>query len=242
MFVLSIYALTNPPNSTSESVGSSDAFYDQLQSTFSSVPASDLLVIMGDFNAQVGSDCCFWNSVMGPHSIGKCNENGERLLDFCASNYMIVSNTWFQHKLLHQATWFRNSDRCRSGHMIDYVLINKCFHTSVLDTHVYCSTLHESDHELVYILHFKIKVKRRPSRSLHYQTTNLPSSFKASYPSILAETFDISNQTSSLNSAWDTFKFSILKTCKSLLPTPKSPQPLQEETRSFSSLEECTIK
>ena len=67
MSVLSIYAPTNHPNST----GSSDVFYDQLQSTFSSVPASDLLVIMGDFNARVGSDCSSWNSVMGPHGIGE---------------------------------------------------------------------------------------------------------------------------------------------------------------------------
>ena len=51
MSVLSIYAPTNPPNSTSESADLSDAFYDQLQSTLYSVPASDLLVIMGDFNA-----------------------------------------------------------------------------------------------------------------------------------------------------------------------------------------------
>ena len=111
MSVLSNCIPTNPPNSTSEYAGPSNAFYDQLQSTLSSVPASDLLVIMGDLNARVGSDCSSQNSVMGPHGIGKCNENGERLLDFCASNHMIVSNTWFQHKLLHQATWFQNSDR-----------------------------------------------------------------------------------------------------------------------------------
>ena len=78
---------------------------------------------------------------MGPHGIGKCNENGEQLLDFCASNHMLVSNTWFQHKLLHQATQFRNSDHSRPGHMIDYILIDKCFHTSVLDTRAHIDQL-----------------------------------------------------------------------------------------------------
>ena len=77
MSVLSIYAPTNSPNSTSESAGPSNAFYDQLQSTLSSVPASDLLVIMGEFNAQVDSDCSSWNSVMGPHGLREYNENGE---------------------------------------------------------------------------------------------------------------------------------------------------------------------
>ena len=74
-------------------------------------------------------------------------------------------------------------------------------------------------------LFFKIKVKRRQSRSLHYQTTNLPSSCKASYQSILAETFDNSDQTSTLNSVWDIFKFSILKACESLPPAPKISDP-----------------
>ena len=150
-------APTNPPNSTYESAGPSDAIYDQLQLTLSSVPASDLLVIIGGFDARLGSDCSSWNSVMGSYGIGECNKNGERLLDFCTSNHMLVSNTWFQHKLLHQATWFRNSDRSRPGHMIDYVLNNKRFCTSVLDTHMYQSTLHKYDHELVVsTLHFKI--------------------------------------------------------------------------------------
>ena len=54
MSVLSIYAPTNPLNSTSRFVGPSNAFYDQLPLTLSSAPASDLLVIMGDFNACVG--------------------------------------------------------------------------------------------------------------------------------------------------------------------------------------------
>ena len=97
MSVLSIHAPINPPNSTSESAGPSNAFYDQLQLTLSSAPASDLLVIMGNFNVRVGSDCSSWNSVMGPHGIGECNENGEQLLDFGTSNHMLVSNIWFQH-------------------------------------------------------------------------------------------------------------------------------------------------
>ena len=160
MSVISVYAPTNPTDSTSESARPSEVFYEQLQSTLLSVPSSDLLVIMGDFNARVGSDCSIWRSVLGPHGIGECNENGKRLLDFCASNQLLVTNTWFQHKLLHQATWFRNGDRSRSGHMIDYVLVNKRFRTSVLDTRVFRSTLHESDHELVVsALRFKIKAK-----------------------------------------------------------------------------------
>ena len=149
MSIISIYAPTNPTDSTSESAQPSEVFYGQLQSTLSSVPPSDLLVIMGDFNAHVGSDNSNWRSVLGPHGIEECNENGKHLLDFCTRNQLLVTNTWFQHKLSHQATCFRNDDRSRTGQMIDYVLVHKRFCTSVLDTHVFCSTFHESDHELL---------------------------------------------------------------------------------------------
>ena len=65
----------------------------------SSVPPSDLLVILGHFNARVGSNHSSWNSVIGPHGIRECNENDVQLMDFCASNQLIIPNTWFQHKL-----------------------------------------------------------------------------------------------------------------------------------------------
>ena len=97
MSVLSIYAPTNPLNYTSESAGPSDAFYDQLQSMLSSVPASDLLVIMGDFNARVGLTAPLgtqsWVLTALENAMTTENDNGERLLDFCASNHMLVSNT-----------------------------------------------------------------------------------------------------------------------------------------------------
>lgn len=178
-----------------------------------------------------------WNSVIGPHGIGECNENGERLLDFCASNQLIITNTWFQHKLLHQATWFRNGNRSRTGHMIDYVLVNKRFRTSVLDTRVYRSTFRESDHELVVsALRFKIKAKRRHTGTPRYQTTNVSTSDQDSYQLVLSESYGKFDQSSSINAQWDSFKTSIQKACKSLPPAPRSSDPdwITNEVRNLS--------
>ena len=72
--------------------------------------------------------------------------------------------------------------------MIDYVLVNRCFRTSVLDTRVYRSTFHESDHKLVVsALRFKIKAKRRHTGTPCYQTMNVSTSHQAGYQSVLAE-------------------------------------------------------
>ena len=121
--IIAIYAPTNPVSSTSEASAPSNAFYDQLQATLSSVPSKDMIVIMGDFNARGGSDFNTWKSVIGPHGIGEVNENGISLLDFCASNHLLITNTWFQ--LSHQATWYHNGDRSRPGHKIDLVLYSE---------------------------------------------------------------------------------------------------------------------
>jgi hypothetical protein len=106
--------------------------------------------------------------------------------------------------------------------MIDYVLFSKRFRTSGLDTHVYRSTLHESDNELVVSsFRFKIKTKQRHSRSPRYQTTNVPSSNQVSYQSTLAESFDTADNSSSPTTLWETFKIFRPKACEALPSAPK---------------------
>ena len=120
--IIAFYAPVNPPNGTR---APSDAFYEQLHSTLASAPSRDMTLILGDFNACVGSRTSQWQSVIGPYGPDEVNTNGEGLLDFCANNNLIVSNSWFQHKPIHQLTWYKNGDRSQPGHMIDLVLINR---------------------------------------------------------------------------------------------------------------------
>lgn len=58
-------------------------FYSDLQSTLDSVPAADHLMVLGDFNAHVGSldqTNDYWHGTLGKFGLGNCNEAGER---FC---------------------------------------------------------------------------------------------------------------------------------------------------------------
>ena len=60
-------------------------FFDDLQDTLYHVPAGDVLVVLGDFNARVGTregDNDVWREVRGKHGVGSCNKAGEGLLDF----------------------------------------------------------------------------------------------------------------------------------------------------------------
>jgi len=81
------------------------AFYDQLTCTIFNVPGSDKLVVLGDFNARVGRDHHLRKGIIGHHSIGKCNANGELLLGLCAEQNLIVTNTLFQLPNRQKTTW-----------------------------------------------------------------------------------------------------------------------------------------
>ena len=216
--IIAVYAPTNPVSSTADSNTPSDDFYHLLQSTISLVPKNDLLVILGDFNAHVGVNTSSWHSVIGPHTLGECNENGVKMLDFCANNQLLITNTWFQHKPIHQATWFRNGDRSRNGHMIDFVLVNTRFRSSVLDTRVYRNTYHESDHELVVsTFRFKIKSKRHQTNLPHRIVSGLSSSTKASFQSILSPPLSPVFQ-GDVDMSWEAFRTAV-RTANETLPT-----------------------
>jgi hypothetical protein len=66
-----------------------DSFYDQLVRVHSSVSNIDLLIVMGDFNARVGSDYKTWSKTLGRFGIDDVkdeSDNGLSLLDMCSTN------------------------------------------------------------------------------------------------------------------------------------------------------------
>ena len=80
------------------------SFYEQLQATLREVHRQDKLIVMGDLNARVGRNVEVWGGVIGRQGEVVENENG-RLLQFCAKNELVVTNTWFQQKDIHKFTW-----------------------------------------------------------------------------------------------------------------------------------------
>ncbi|CAF4499732.1 unnamed protein product [Rotaria sp. Silwood2] len=129
--LLAIYSPVNP-NGQQMAINASDRFYADLQRAVNKTPPSDLLLIMGDFNARVGKQQHQTSgNVVGPHAVDHINENGKRLVDFCAANKLIISNTFFQHKGVHQMTWMHPGNK--KWHMLDYTLVNRKFRSSVED-------------------------------------------------------------------------------------------------------------
>jgi len=72
-----------------------DEFYQLLSESLSIIPKGDELVLAGDFNARVGAEYNQWNGAIGPHSVSKMNENGQRLLELCTNYNLALTNTFF---------------------------------------------------------------------------------------------------------------------------------------------------
>ena len=62
-----------------------DYFYDTLQATVERIPKHDVLLLLGDFNARVGSNNDNQGNALKRHGVGVINDNCERLCDLCES-------------------------------------------------------------------------------------------------------------------------------------------------------------
>ena len=74
-----------------------ERFYEDLQDLLELTPQKDVLFIIGDWNAKVGSQET--PGVTGKFGLGMRNEAGQRLIEFCQENALVVADTLFQqHK------------------------------------------------------------------------------------------------------------------------------------------------
>ena len=90
--VIQVYA----PTSDAEEA-EFERFYEDLQDLLKLIPQKDVLFIIGDWNAKVGSQEI--PGVIGKFGLGVQNEAGQRLIEFCQENALVIANTLFQqHK------------------------------------------------------------------------------------------------------------------------------------------------
>ena len=90
--VIQVYA----PTSNAEEA-EVEWFYEDLQELLELTHIKDVLFIIGDWNAKVGSQET--PGVTGKIGFGIRNEAGQRLIEFCQENALVIANTLFQqHK------------------------------------------------------------------------------------------------------------------------------------------------
>ena len=87
--ILSIYAPTLMAENEDK-----DRFYEHLDLELNRVPSTDKLLLLGDFNARVGTDHVAWSGVIGGHGCGRVNDNGHRLLITLLTETTVHNQHW----------------------------------------------------------------------------------------------------------------------------------------------------
>ena len=98
VMVIQVYA----PTSNVEEA-EAERFYEDLQDLLELTPKKDLLFIIGDWNAKVGSQET--PGVTGKFGLGMWNEAKQRLIEFCQENALVIANTLFQQHKRRLYTW-----------------------------------------------------------------------------------------------------------------------------------------
>ena len=70
-----------------------ERFYEDLQDLLELTPEKDVLFIIGDYNAKVGSQKT--PGVTGKFGFEVQNKAGQKLIEFCQENALIIANTLF---------------------------------------------------------------------------------------------------------------------------------------------------
>ena len=102
-------------------------YYEDLQDLLELTPKKDVLFIIGDWNAKVGSQEI--PGATGKFGLGVQNEAGQRLTEFCQENAMVIARTLFQQYKRRFYTW-TSSDGQRQN-QIDYVLCSQRWRSSI---------------------------------------------------------------------------------------------------------------
>ena len=115
---ISIVATYAP--STNVTAEEQQTYLDDLEALLTHVKARHILILAGDFNAEVGIRDQH-TQVLGPHGPRKRNLRGQNLIQSCTQQGLIVANTWTpQH---HKTTWWH--PRFNTPHLLDYFLVAK---------------------------------------------------------------------------------------------------------------------
>ena len=102
-------------------------FYEDLQDLLELTPKKDVLFIIGDWNAKVGNQEI--PGVIGKFGHGGQNEAGQRLIEFCQENTLVIANTLLQQHKKRLYTW--TSPDGQHQIQIDYILCSQRWRSSI---------------------------------------------------------------------------------------------------------------
>jgi len=99
-----------------------EQFYEDIAKAMEEYKSSYTLV-MGDFNAKVGTQQIGEESIMGKFGIGERNKRGDTMIEFAAQHGLVITNTCFKKNINRYWTW--ESPNGKTRNQIDYIMSNQ---------------------------------------------------------------------------------------------------------------------
>ena len=126
--------------------------YEDIQDLLELTSPKDVLFITGDWNAKVGSQEI--PRVTCKFGLGVQNKAGQRLIEFCQENTLVIANTLFQQHKRRLYTW--TSPYGQYHNQIDYILCSQRWRSSIQSVKIRPGADCGSDYEL-HIAKFRLK-------------------------------------------------------------------------------------
>ena len=148
-----------------------EGFYEDLQDLLELTPKKDVLFIIGDWNAKVGSQET--PGITGKIGLEVRNEAGQRLIEFCQEKALVIANTLFHQQKRRLYTW--PSPDGQHQNLIDYILCNQRWKSSIQSAKTRLGADCGSDHEHL-IAKFRLKLKKvgKTTRPFRYDLNKIP--------------------------------------------------------------------
>ena len=139
-------------------------FYEDIGNVMEYAKSGEISILVGDWNAKVGEQ--LEHPVTGKFGLANRNDRGQRLVDFCWTSKLVITNTLFEHPKRRLCTWKSPGDILRN--QIDYIIINQRQRNSVKHVRTYPGADIGSDHNPV-IMTLSVKLKKPKKRKMNTQ-------------------------------------------------------------------------
>lgn len=189
-----------------------ETFWNQLDDLMQKIPDKNNVILLGDFNAQIGKEKKYKTIVGNYPAHNRTNRNGIRLIELCQAHNLILKSTAFKKLPRKQKTWVSPNPNI-GEFQLDHVAIKKTYHKEIMNVRVLRGANLDSDHYLSKIK-FKVIPKRKyikqQIKGRKYSTEKLLSS-----DDFTRATEDIQTQ------SWENIKENLINKAEQIAPLKK---------------------
>ena len=203
-------------------------FYEDVQKAINQTKSTDIVYIIGDMNAKIGKGK--EEQTVGHYGLGERNERGDRMVQFCKENELVVTNTFFKQHPRRVYAWQSPGDMYRN--QIDYIMIKQRYKNSIKNVQTYPGADVNSDHcLLVAKMKLRLKIPKKSTRKMQVDLNALKEEetrkayaveVKNRYNILRNEEMEQLPEESEIEQEWRCIKQSIKQAAEEVLPPRKN--------------------